>query len=164
MASLDIDTDFVARLAELLQRTGLTEIEISQGDTRVRVAKQVQTVVEYVAAPGGGGGHAGSHHGGALAPLAVQPGPAPAAGAAAEALHPGAITSPMVGTAYLASEPGSPPFVGVGEAVKEGQTLLIIEAMKVMNAIRAPRAGRVARIYVENASPVEYGEPLMALE
>ena len=159
MASLDIDTDFVARLAELLQRTGLTEIEISQGDTRVRVAKQAQTVVEYVAAPGGG--HAASHHAHAPAALAAQPGPGPAA---VEAPHPGAINSPMVGTAYLASEPGSPPFVGVGEAVKEGQTLLIIEAMKVMNAIRAPRAGRVARIYVENASPVEYGEPLMALE
>ena len=159
MASLDIDTDFVARLAELLQRTGLTEIEISQGDTRVRVAKQVQTVVEYVAAPGGGGHGAPAHHAaGAGAPLAV------VAAAVAEAPHPGAINSPMVGTAYLASEPGSPPFVGVGEAVKEGQTLLIIEAMKVMNAIRAPRAGRVARIYVENAAPVEYGEPLMALE
>jgi acetyl-CoA carboxylase biotin carboxyl carrier protein len=160
MASLDIDTDFVGRLAELLQRTGLTEIEISQGDTRVRVAKQVQTVVEYVAAPGGG--HA-AHH--APASLASQAGgPAPATGSGGETPLPGTISSPMVGTAYLAAEPGSPPFVGVGDAVKEGQTLLIIEAMKVMNAIRAPRAGRVARIYVENAAPVEYGEPLMALE
>ncbi len=156
MASLDIDTDFVGRLAELLQRTGLTEIEISQGDTRVRVAKQVQTVVEYVAAPGGG------HH--VPAPLAAQTGPAPATGSGGETPLPGTISSPMVGTAYLAAEPGSPPFVGVGDAVKEGQTLLIIEAMKVMNAIRAPRAGRVARIYVENAAPVEYGEPLMVLE
>ena len=161
MASLDIDTDFVGRLAELLQRTGLTEIEISQGDTRVRVAKQVQTVVEYVAAPPGIG-HA-AHHG--PAPLTAQAGgPAPAAGSGGETPLPGTISSPMVGTAYLAAEPGSPPFVGVGDAVKEGQTLLIIEAMKVMNAIRAPRAGRVARIYVENAAPVEYGEPLMALE
>lgn len=157
MASLDIDTDFVARLAELLQRTGLTEIEISQGDTRVRVAKQVQSVVEYVAAPGG-------HPAGSHAAAMLAPSPAAAPGAAPETPHPGAINSPMVGTVYLAAEPGSPPFVGVGEAVKEGQTLLIIEAMKVMNAIRAPRAGRVARIYVENASPVEYGEPLLALE
>lgn len=159
MASLDIDTDFVARLAELLQRTGLTEIEISQGDTRVRVAKQVQAAaaIEYVtaAAPAGHAAGAVIH-----AATAATAGAAPAA----EAAHPGTITSPMVGTAYLAPEPGSPPYAGVGEHVKEGQTLLIIEAMKVMNAIRAPRAGRVARIYVDNASPVEYGEPLLALE
>ncbi len=157
MASLDIDTDFVGRLAELLQRTGLTEIEISQGDTRVRVAKQVQTVVEYVAAPGGGGHHV-------PAPLAAQTGPAPAAGSGGETPLPGTISSPMVGTAYLAAEPGSPPFVGVGDAVKEGQTLLIIEAMKVMNAIRAARAGRVTRIFATNAAPVEYGEPLLVVE
>ena len=155
MPSLDIDTDFVARLAELLQRTGLTEIEISQGDTRVRVARQIQTAIEYVAAPA-----LPSHAG-------VAPGAAPAvpgAAAAPEAPHPGAINSPMVGTVYLSPEPGSPAYVAVGDPVKEGQTLLIIEAMKVMNAIRAPRAGRVARIFVENAAPVEYGEPLLAIE
>jgi acetyl-CoA carboxylase biotin carboxyl carrier protein len=157
MASLDIDTDFVGRLAELLQRTGLTEIEISQGDTRVRVAKQVQTVVEYVAAPGGG------HH--VPAPLAAQTGgPAPAPGR-----RPRRRTR-APSTRRWSAPPTSPPSRArrrswaSARPVKEGQTLLIIEAMKVMNAIRAPRAGRVARIYVENAAPVEYGEPLMALE
>jgi acetyl-CoA carboxylase biotin carboxyl carrier protein len=82
----------------------------------------------------------------------------------AEAGHPGTIISPMVGTAYLPPEPNAPPYVKVGDMVKEGQTLLIIEAMKVMNSIRAPRAGRVARIFASNAAPVEYGEPLLVLE
>ena len=81
-----------------------------------------------------------------------------------DATHPGTITSPMVGTVYLSGEPGSPPFAAPGEMVKEGQTLLIIEAMKVMNQIRAPRAGRVGRVLCANATPVEYGEPLLILE
>jgi acetyl-CoA carboxylase biotin carboxyl carrier protein len=152
MPSFDIDPGFVERLAELLQRTGLNEIEICQGDARVRVAKQAPATIEHAALP-------------SLAPsAAAAPVAAVGASPAAEAVHPGTITSPMVGTAYLASEPGSPPFAPVGEMVKEGQTLIIIEAMKVMNAIRAPRAGRILRVFVENAAPVEFGEPLLILE
>jgi acetyl-CoA carboxylase biotin carboxyl carrier protein len=151
MPSIDIDPSYIERLAELLLRTGLTEIEIAQGEARIRVAKQVVTTIEHaVQTPG---------------PAVVAAAPAaPPAAAAPEALAVGTITSPMVGTAYLAAEPGTPPFVSSGETVREGQTLLIIEAMKVMNAIRAPRAGRIGRIFVENAAPVEYGEPLLVLE
>jgi acetyl-CoA carboxylase biotin carboxyl carrier protein len=154
MAKLDVETAFIEKLAELLQRTGLTEIEINQGTTRVRVARQVQMAPLDVTAP-----------------VYMQPPPAQAAPAAPAAApgtpdhaHPGVIKSPMVGTVYLAPEPGSPPYAAVGSEVKEGQTLLIIEAMKVMNAIRAPRAGKVARVFVENAAPVEFGEPLLVLE
>jgi acetyl-CoA carboxylase biotin carboxyl carrier protein len=155
MPSPDIDTAYIERLAELLQRTGLTEIEVCQGETRIRVAKQHPPAVEYAVAP-----PAPAHASLAAAPTPLMPAAAPAA----EAPHPGTITSPMVGTVYLAPEPSAPPFVAVGDTVKEGQTLLIIEAMKVMNAIRAPRAGRILRIFVENAAPVEYGEPLLVLE
>lgn len=150
MPKVDIDTAYIENLAELLARTGLTEIEICQGDARIRVARQVTTSVEYV-------------HTTPSAPAA------PAAAAAIvepvlDAPHPGTITSPMVGTAYLFPEPGAAAFVKVGDQVKEGQTLLIIEAMKVMNSIRAPRAGRVVRIFANNAAPVEYGEPLLVIE
>ena len=155
MPSPDIDTAYIERLAELLQRTGLTEIEVCQGETRIRVAKQHPPAAEHVV-------HAAAP---AHASLAAAPTPLmPAAAPAAEAPHPGTITSPMVGTAYLAPEPNAPAFISVGDTVKEGQTLLIIEAMKVMNAIRAPRAGRVIRIFIENSAPVEYGEPLLVLE
>ena len=161
MPKVDIDTAYIEKLAELLARTGLTEIEICQSDTRIRVAKQVPAAIEYV------------HHqplaGVAAAPAASGPAAAAAAGPESgshvEAGHPpGTVTSPMVGTAYLTPEPNSPPFIKVGDMVKEGQTLLIIEAMKVMNSIRAPRAGRVSRIFAGNAAPVEYGEPLLVLE
>jgi acetyl-CoA carboxylase biotin carboxyl carrier protein len=157
MAKLDVETNFIEKLAELLQRTGLTEIEINQGTTRIRVARQVQMAPLDVTAPV------------YMQPQAAQP--APAAGAAPAAApagpdtsHPGMVKSPMVGTVYLAPEPGAAPYAAVGSEVKEGQTLLIIEAMKVMNAIRAPKAGRVARVFVENAAPVEFGEPLLILE
>jgi acetyl-CoA carboxylase biotin carboxyl carrier protein len=153
-SSLDIDTAFIERLAELLQRNGLTEIEVCQGETRVRVAKQPPPAVEYHAAPSAPPSSA----------LPAAAAAAPAAPPPEAPPHPGTINSPMVGTVYLAPDPASPPYVAVGETVKEGQTLLIIEAMKVMNAIRAPRAGRVARVFVENAAPVEYGEPLLVLE
>jgi acetyl-CoA carboxylase biotin carboxyl carrier protein len=155
MAKLDIDISYVAQLAELLQRTGLTEIELGQGDTRIRVAKQITLNVDMTAAMGQTGG----------GPVAAAP--APAAEAAAPVIdpaHPGLVASPMVGTVYLAPEPGAPAFVAVGQEVREGATLLIIEAMKVMNSIRAHKAGRITRIFVENASPVEYGEPLMLIE
>lgn len=153
MASIDIDIGYVEKLAELLQRTGLTEIEIGQGDARIRVARQIQQTVEVQtvtpAAPSAAAGTATA--------LALEPAPS-------ELNHPGLLTSPMVGTAYLAPEPGAAPFVTVGQEVREGATVLIIEAMKVMNSIRAPRSGRVTRIFVENAQPVEFGEPLMIIE
>ncbi len=156
MPKLDIDTAYIEKLAELLARTGLTEIEICQSDMRVRVAKQPPAAVEYIqqAAP---------------PPTASVPAPAAvpldaAAAPMADAVHPGTVISPMVGTVYLAPEPSAPPFVRVGDTVKEGQTLLIIEAMKVMNAIPAGRAGRVTRIFATTAAPGEYGEPLLVIE
>lgn len=153
MAKLNIDTDYVAQLAELLQRTGLTEIEISEGDARVRVVKKPAPVYEaHVAAR----------------PAAAQPAAVAESDVAppitAEAHHPGTVSSPMVGTVYLYPEPGADPFVSPGQTVSEGQTLLIIEAMKVMNQIRAPRGGRIGRVFVENATPVEFGEPLLVIE
>jgi acetyl-CoA carboxylase biotin carboxyl carrier protein len=154
MPKVEIDTVYIEKLAELLARTGLTEIEISQADTRIRVAKQLPAV-EYV------------HHAApplmAAAPAAMAA-PAVESAPASDIAHPGTITSPMVGTVYLSPEPSAPPFVKQGDMVKEGQTLLIIEAMKVMNAIRAPRAGRVSRVFATNAAPVEYGEPLLIIE
>ena len=150
MPKVDIDTAYIESLAELLARTGLSEIEICQGDARIRVARQIATSVEYVQTP--------------PAPVASPAATLAAAEPAAESVHPGTITSPMVGTAYLCPEPGAAAFVKVGDEVKEGQTLLIIEAMKVMNSIRAPRNGRVTRIIAGNAAPVEYGEPLLVIE
>ena len=158
MSGIDIDPEFLERLAELLTRSGLTEIEIAQGETRVRVVRRVEVRVEQPV----------------VAPPAESPTPAPADGTAttaapappaggAEEEEGLAVTAPMVGTVYLQPEPGAPPFVRPGDEVAEGQTLLIIEAMKVMNPIRAPRAGRVLRILVENAQPVEFGEPLVLL-
>ncbi|MEZ5903742.1 MAG: acetyl-CoA carboxylase biotin carboxyl carrier protein subunit [Geminicoccaceae bacterium] len=151
MGKLNIDTDYVAALAELLQRTGLTEIEISEGDARVRVVKKPAPVYEAhgAAAPSRRTGLAEAE---------------PAAAPVNEAAHPGTVTSPMVGTVYLYPEPGADPFVAPGQTVREGETLLIIEAMKVMNQIRAPRSGRIARIFVDNATPVEFGEPLLIIE
>jgi len=155
MTKLDIDIEYVAKLAELLQRTGLTEIEIGQGEAKIRVAKQIQMVVDV--APSA----ASSIHGGAAAAAAQSEAPAPVTD---DSSHPGNVLSPMVGTAYLCPEPGAPAFVEVGAQVREGQTVLIIEAMKVMNSIRAHKSGRVAKVFVENASPVEYGEPLMLID
>ena len=145
---LQIDPDLIRRLADLLKETGLGEIEYAEGERRVRVAM-----------PGTGIAPA-------AAPVAGQPAAALAAAVTAspEAPAAGALTSPMVGTVYLAAEPNSPPFVKVGDKVREGQTVLIIEAMKVMNAIRAPRAGTVTRVLVTNGAPVEYGEPLLVIE
>jgi acetyl-CoA carboxylase biotin carboxyl carrier protein len=146
----DIDQDLIRQLASLLKETDLTEIEIESDDLRVRVARQVATVSVPVpmAAPA----------------VSVPTGPgAPAAGTA-PINHPGLVTSPMVGTAYRSPEPGARPYVDVGDAVSEGQTLLIVEAMKTMNQIAAPRAGRVTRIMVEDGQPVEFGEPLLIVE
>jgi acetyl-CoA carboxylase biotin carboxyl carrier protein len=153
MAKFDIDTEFVRKLAQLLQETGLGEIELADGDKRIRVARPAVTVAA-----------------GPLAASAAIPAPAAAGGVAAAAAngdlakHPGAVKSPMVGTAYLAPEPGKPNFVAVGDKVTAGQTLLIIEAMKTFNPIKAPKAGTVTQILIDNARPVEFGEPLMIVE
>jgi acetyl-CoA carboxylase biotin carboxyl carrier protein len=155
-AARDSDLDLIASLAEILNGTGLTEIELDRKGTRVRVAKTV-TAVASVAAPA----PAPSVHVHAAAPAAE-------AGAASVKVvsgdHPGTVKSPMVGTVYMAPSPGASNFVEVGASVKEGQTLLIIEAMKTMNQIHAPRAGKVTQVFVENGQPVEYGEPLVAIE
>jgi acetyl-CoA carboxylase biotin carboxyl carrier protein len=151
----DPELDLIASLAEILNRTGLTEIELDRKGTKVRVAKTVTTVTS-VAAPA----PAPAVHVHAAAP-------APAADAAVKVVsgdHPGTVKSPMVGTVYMAPSPGASNFVEVGASVKEGQTLLIIEAMKTMNQIHAPRAGKVTQVFVENGQPVEYGEPLVAIE
>jgi len=146
MASTSIDTDAVRALADLLGDTGLTEIEYDTGDVRIRVAKSVTVA----AAP---------------AAVAAPAAPAtPAAGSGAAETHPGTVTSPMVGVVYLAPEPGAPNFVSVGDTVTEGATLLLIEAMKTFNPLRSPRAGRVSAILVNDATPVEYGEPLVVVE
>lgn len=147
MASTPIDTDAVRALADLLGETGLTEIEYDTGDVRIRVAKSVTVA----AAPA------------AVAAPAAPAAPAASGTAAAEA-HPGTVPSPMVGVVYLAPEPGAPNFVSVGDTVTEGATLLLIEAMKTFNPLRSPRAGRVAAILVNDATPVEYGEPLVVIE
>ncbi len=144
--------DLIRSLANLLNETGLTEIEIEENNVRVRVARTITMPSHAVPL---------SHGAGPAAGLAAGPG-----GGALSSLenHPGVVTSPMVGTAYRAPEPGSPSFVEVGSVVREGETLLIIEAMKTMNQIAAPRGGTVKRIIVETGQPVEYGEPLMIIE
>ena len=148
MPKLEVDTDLIERLAELLKRTGLSEIELSEGESRIRVARN--GVAAPVAVP--------------VAPAHQAADPAAPAPTAVDASHPGAVTSPMVGTAYLTPEPGAAPFVAVGTGVEEGQTLLIIEAMKVMNPVRAPKAGRVSQVFIANGDPVEYGELLLLIE
>jgi acetyl-CoA carboxylase biotin carboxyl carrier protein len=149
----DPDLDLIASLAAILNGTGLTEIELDRKGTKVRVAKTV-TAVATVATP-----HPVPSAHVHAAPAAAEAAPAKAAGD-----HPGTVKSPMVGTVYLAPSPGASNFIEVGSAVKEGQTLLIIEAMKTMNQIHAPRAGKVTQIFVDNGRPVEYGEPLVAIE
>ena len=151
MATFDIDGDLVRKLAGLLDETGLTEIEFAEGEKRIRVTKGGTAPAFYAQAPASA----------APAPAAATTSPPAALGVSS---HPGALTSPMVGTAYLSSEPGGPPFVRVGDTVKAGQTLLIIEAMKVMNPIKAPKAGTVSQILVGDAQPVEFGEVLMTIE
>jgi acetyl-CoA carboxylase biotin carboxyl carrier protein len=146
--SIQVDTDLVRQLAELLDQTQLTEIEVQDGERRIKVARKVQGVAVQ-AAP------------------AV--GPAPAAPSAAPATPPqvdnsNAIRSPMVGTVYLGPEPGAPNFVNLGGKVNAGDTLVIIEAMKVMNPITAPHAGTVRSILVANGSPVEFDQPLVVVE
>ena len=154
MAGVSFDPAAIRELAEILRETDLTEIELVESDSRIRVARQVTVqAVATVAAPQ------------AAAPLAAAAAPLPSAIAPeAEGPHPGTVTSPMVGVAYLAPEPGATPFITLGARVAQGQTLLLIEAMKTFNQIRAPKAGTVTRIMVEAGSPVEYGEPLLVIE
>jgi acetyl-CoA carboxylase biotin carboxyl carrier protein len=160
MAKLQVDTALIETLAELLQRTGLTEIELAEGDSRIRVARQPQPLIATVGSPAFAPQAAGSGATGTASPVSAAE---PAPGAAPDR-HPGAVHAPMVGTVYLTPEPGAPPFAAVGAEVREGQTLLIIEAMKVMNPIRAPRGGRVTQVLVSNGDPVEYGELLLIIE
>ncbi|MEM6475342.1 MAG: acetyl-CoA carboxylase biotin carboxyl carrier protein [Pseudomonadota bacterium] len=152
-SGMNVDTDLVRELAELLNETGLTEIEVEDGDRKVRVARTAT-----VAASAAPVAHAPAPQ---AAPAAAAP--APASDAAPAAAHPNALKSPMVGTVYLAPEPGAANFVKVGDTVKEGDTLLIVEAMKVMNPITADRSGKVDAILVENAQPVEFDQPLVAI-
>lgn len=148
------DSKTIKEIAELLNDTGLSEIEVETGDVRIRVARQATAVSTTVAAPVA-----------APAPVADAPkAEAPAPTAANPLDHPGAVKSPMVGTAYLAPEPGAAEFIKIGDQVSAGQTLLIIEAMKTMNPIAAPKAGKVVDIIVGNEQPVEFDEVLVIVE
>jgi acetyl-CoA carboxylase biotin carboxyl carrier protein len=142
-----IDQQMIRDLADLLNETGLTEIEWNEGPLKVRVTKGGAAPI-YAAAP--------------MAAAPVAAGGAPAV--SDDASHPGAVKSPMVGTVYTAPEPGAAAFVKVGDSVNAGQTVLIVEAMKTMNPITAPKGGRVARILIENQQPVEFGQPLLIIE
>ena len=148
--TMAIDSALVRELAELLAETGLSEIEVEDGTRKIRVARTLTAAPVALAAPVAASAPA------AAAPVAAAPAPA------AET-HANAVRSPMVGTAYLTPEPGAPHFITVGQNVKAGQTLLIIEAMKVMNTITAPTAGTVTAILVENAQPVEFDQPLVVI-
>ena len=163
--SHDSDVSFIRALAELLNQNDLTELQVKRDygendSLNVRVSR-AREVVQHIAAP-----QAPAASAAPAAPMAAAAAPAAAAPAASDdpASHPGAVTSPMVGTAYLQAEPGTPPFVSPGAQVKEGDTVLIIEAMKTMNQIPAPRSGTVKRVLVEDGSPVEFGAPLMIIE
>lgn len=152
--AMQVDPELVRQLAVLLDDTNLTEIEIQDGERRIRVARNIPVGASpaYVAPA-------------AAAPAAPTAAAAPAAPAAeAVADHPGTVRSPMVGTAYLAAEPGAKHFCTVGDKVSAGQTIVIVEAMKVMNQIPAPRGGTVTAILVENGQPVEYDQPLIVVE
>jgi len=176
-SGIQFDPEAIRALAQILKDTDLSEIELVEKDSRIRVARTLPApglVAPFAwpaglvpaagaASPGGMSGAAptaASAAAGAVLPSAVA---APSADAV-DPKHPGLIASPMVGVAYLAPEPGAAPFVSVGAKVAQGQTVLLIEAMKTFNQVRAPRAGTVTRILVETGTPVEYGEPLMIVE
>ena len=151
-SGMQVDADLVRQLALLLNENDLTEIEVEDGDRRIAVKRQITAIAS------------------ALQPVAASaPAAAPAAPAApaedvSAAAHPGTVKSPMVGTVYLAGEPGAAPFVAAGSKVAAGDTLLIVEAMKVMNPITAPRAGTVRQVMVQDAQPIEYDQPLLIIE
>jgi acetyl-CoA carboxylase biotin carboxyl carrier protein len=148
------DPDLIRTLAKLLDETGLSEIEYAVGDQRIHVARHAAVPAATTS----------------LHPAtAEKPAPPPGANGAGHPVtnghdHPGTLKAPLVGIAYLAAEPGQPPYVRVGDTIAEGQTLMIIEAMKVMNQIRAPRAGKLCQVYIKDAEPVEYGMALMLIE
>jgi len=146
---MQVDIKLVRQLAELLNETGLTEIEVEDDDRKIRVARTLQAASVAVAAPASVA---------AAAPVAAPVAPT------APADHPGALKSPMVGTVYLAASPEAAPFVSVGDTVKEGDTIVIIEAMKVMNPITATKGGKVMQVLVANGQPVEYDQPLVVIE
>jgi acetyl-CoA carboxylase biotin carboxyl carrier protein len=146
--AMQVDPALVRQLAELLDETKLTEIEVQDGERRIRVARKAAQIVS--AAPA------------AAAPAPVAAAAAPAAAPVSDTAN--ALKSPMVGTVYLFPEPGAKPFINVGDTVKEGQTLVIIEAMKVMNPIAATKAGKITRICVDNGQPVEYDQPLVVID
>jgi len=148
MPGFDIDDDLVRKLSALLDETGLTEIEFADGERRIRVCKTVQIVSAAQQ----------------FATTAEEESITASVEPDTLADHPGAVIAPMVGTVYAAPEPGADPFVSLGDTVDAGQTLLLIEAMKTFNPVRAPKAGRVAQILISDATPVEYGELLIILE
>ena len=158
--SHESDVSFIQALAELLRENDLTELQVKRDygendSLNVRVSRQTQMVMQTSAPMAAA----------AAAPTAAESTAAPASGDSTDpASHPGALTSPMVGTVYMAAEPGAPNFVSIGTTVKEGDTVLIIEAMKTMNHIPAPRAGTIKRILVEDGGPVEFGAPLVIIE
>lgn len=158
--SVEIDTALVRQLADILNDTSLTEIEVERGDLHIRVAREITAapVVQYAAAPAYAPAPAAAPAA-AAAPLSMPSDPATIVAKAGET-----VKSPMVGTAYLQASPEAPAFVKPGDKVKKGQTLLIVEAMKTMNPIQSPRDGVVAEILVGDAQPVEFGEPLVLLE
>ncbi|KQY75110.1 acetyl-CoA carboxylase biotin carboxyl carrier protein [Brevundimonas sp. Root1423] len=154
----EIDTTLVRQLADILNDTSLTEIEVERGELRIRVAREIVAapVMQYAAAP------APAAH--APAPAAAAPAAMPSDPATIVAKSGEEVKSPMVGTAYLQASPEAPPFCQPGDKVKKGQTLLIVEAMKTMNPIQSPRDGVVKEVLVGDAQPVEFGEPLVLLE
>ena len=149
-ASMNVDTKLVRELAELLAETGLTEIEVEDGERKIKVSRGAAVAAQPAPAIS------------VAAPVAAAPAPAPAATESAPDMT-NAVRSPMVGTAYLHPEPGADPFIKTGSQVKAGDTLLIVEAMKVMNPIAATKDGTVQQILVENAQPVEYDQPLVVI-
>jgi len=151
---MSVDIELVRALAAVLDETQLTEIEVEDGDRKVRVARKAAPAAQIAYAPAPAA---------APAPLAAAPA-ATETGASAPAAAANAVKSPMVGTVYLSSEPGAKPFVATGQSVKAGDTLLIVEAMKVMNPILAPSAGTVKQVLVENGQPVEFDQPLVVVE
>jgi acetyl-CoA carboxylase biotin carboxyl carrier protein len=156
MTRLPVDTEAIRTLAQILQDTGLTEIEISEKDSRIRVVRAPAQIAAVVpaAAPGAQ----------AASPAATTAATPSADGTEDFAQHPGAVKSPMVGIAFLSPEPGAPPFVTAGQSVAAGQTLLLIEAMKTFNQIKAPRSGTITRIMAQSSVPVEYGQVLMVID
>jgi len=146
MAKFQPDDDLIRHLAALLEETGLSEIEFEANGQRIRVGRNEPPMAGWTP------------------PAQPATAVAPAAAPAADSVPAGAVTAPMVGTVYTCPEPGAPPFVKLGDTVSEGQTLLIIEAMKVMNPLASPRAGKIARIMIADGQPVEFGEPLLIIE